>query len=97
MSENTSGDLLKSLRKERKLSQKKLADLAYVSQSTLVKYEKGTRKISKDIDTVLSEIFNVDTLLGDQTDLVKTTVNRLLSFKENYSLTSKQLAQKDWN
>ena len=94
MPENTSGDLLKFLRKERKLSQKKLADLTGVSQSTLVKYEKGIRKISKDIDTVLSEIFNVDTLLGDQTDLVTTTVNRLLSLKENYSLTSKQLAQK---
>ena len=94
MSENISGDLLKSLRKERELSQKKLADLAGVSQSALVKYEKGTRKISKNIDTVLSEIFNVDTLLGDQTDLVTTTVNQLLSFKEKNSLTSKQLAQK---
>ena len=94
MSENISGDLLKFLRKERKLSQKKLADLAGVSQSALVKYEKGTRKISKDIDTVLSEIFNVDTLLGDQTDLVTTTVNQLLSFKEKNSLTSKKLAQK---
>lgn len=94
MSENISGDLLKSLRKERKLSQKKLADLAGVSQSALVKYEKGTRKISKDIDTVLSEIFNVDTLLGDQTDLVTTTVNQLLYFKEKNSLTSKKLAQK---
>ncbi|MBU5364538.1 MULTISPECIES: helix-turn-helix transcriptional regulator [Enterococcus] len=94
MSENIIGDLLKSLRKERKLSQKKLADLAGVSQSALVKYEKGTRKVSKDIDTVLSEIFNVDTLLGDQTDLVTTTVNQLLFFKEKNSLTSKQLAQK---
>ncbi|EOH83622.1 helix-turn-helix domain-containing protein [Enterococcus casseliflavus] len=94
MSENISGDLLKTLRKERKLSQKKLADLAGVSQSALVKYEKGTRKISKDIDTVLSEIFNVDTLLGGQTDLVTTTVNQLLFFKEKNSLTSKQLAQK---
>ncbi|NSW10314.1 helix-turn-helix domain-containing protein [Enterococcus faecalis] len=94
MSENISGDLLKTLRKERKLSQKKLADLAGVSQSALVKYEKGTRKISKDIDTVLSEIFNVDTLLGGQTDLVTTTVNQLLFFKEKNSLTSKKLAQK---
>ena len=94
MSENIIGALLKSLRKERKLSQKKLADLAGVSQSALVKYEKGTRKVSKDIDTVLSEIFNVDTLLGDQTDLVTTTVNQLLFFKEKNSLTSKQLAQK---
>lgn len=94
MSENIIGDLLKSLRKERKLSQKKLADLAGVSQSALVKYEKGTRKVSKDIDTVLSEIFNVDTLLGDQTDLVTTTVKQLLFFKEKNSLTSKQLAQK---
>lgn len=94
MSENISGDLLKTLRKECKLSQKKLADLAGVSQSALVKYEKGTRKISKDIDTVLSEIFNVDTLLDGQTDLVTTTVNQLLFFKEKNSLTSKQLAQK---
>ncbi|EGO8324581.1 helix-turn-helix transcriptional regulator [Enterococcus faecalis] len=94
MSENIIGDLLKSLRKERRLSQKKLADLSGVSQSALVKYEKGTRKVSKDIDTVLSEIFNVDTLLGDQTDLVTTTVNQLLFFKEKNSLTSKQLAQK---
>lgn len=94
MSENISGDLLKTLRKERKLSQKKLADLAGVSQSALVKYEKGTRKISKDIDTVLSEIFNLDTLLDGQTDLVTTIVNQLLFFKEKNSLTSKQLAQK---
>ncbi len=94
MPENISGDLLKILRKERKLSQKKLADLAGVSQSSLVKYEKGIRKISKNIDTVLSEIFNVDTLLGNQTDLVTSTVNQLLSFKEKNNLTSKQLAQK---
>ncbi|EIP8061977.1 helix-turn-helix transcriptional regulator, partial [Enterococcus faecium] len=94
MSENTSGDLLKNLRKDRKLSQKELADLAGISQSTLVKYEKGTRKISKGIDTVLSEIFNVDTLLSDQIELVATTVKQLLSFKEKNSLTSKQLAQK---
>ncbi|MBK0036101.1 MULTISPECIES: helix-turn-helix domain-containing protein [unclassified Enterococcus] len=93
MSENPSGDLLKSLREERKLSQKNLADLAGLSQSTLVSHENGTRKISKDIDTVLSEIFNVDTLWGDQSDLVTTTVNRLLSFKENCNLPSKQLVQ----
>lgn len=94
MSENISGELLKSLRKEKKMSQKKLAELAGISQSTLVKYEKGTRKISKDIDIVLSEIFNVDTLLSDQTDLVITTVNQLSAFKEKNCLTSKQLAQK---
>ncbi|WP_270607772.1 helix-turn-helix transcriptional regulator [Enterococcus thailandicus] len=94
MSENISGELLKSLRKEKKMSQKKLAELAGISQSALVKYEKGTRKISKDIDIVLSEIFNVDTLLSDQTDLVITTVNQLSAFKEKNCLTSKQLAQK---
>lgn len=94
MSENISGELLKSLRKEKKMSQKKLADLAGISQSALVKYEKGTRKISKEIDIVLSEIFNVDKLLSDQTDLVTTTVNQLSVFKEKNCLTSKQLAQK---
>lgn len=93
MSENVSGCLLKKLREERKLSQKKLADLAGISQSTLVKYEKGTRKISKDIDTVLSEIFNIDTLLSNPVDLVTTTIDQLSSFKEKNSLTNKELAQ----
>lgn len=93
MSENINGDLLKTLRKELKLSQKKLADLAGISQSTLVKYEKGTRKISKDTDTILSDIFNIDTLIGDQTELVTTTVDQLATFKEKNSLTNKQLAQ----
>ncbi|MDV4744070.1 helix-turn-helix domain-containing protein, partial [Enterococcus faecium] len=37
MVDNSSGRVLKSLRKEKKLSQKKLADLAGISQSTLVK------------------------------------------------------------
>lgn len=93
MSENINGDLLKTLRKELKLSQKKLADLAGISQSTLVKYEKGTRKISKDTDTILSDIFNIDTLIGDQTELVTTTVDQLATFKEKNRLTNKQLAQ----
>ena len=38
MSENYSGDLLKSLRKEQKMSQTKLAELSGISQSALVKY-----------------------------------------------------------
>lgn len=93
MSENINDDLLKTLRKELKLSQKKLADLAGISQSTLVKYEKGTRKISKDTDTILSDVFNIDTLIGDQTELITTTVDQLATFKEKNSLTNKQLAQ----
>lgn len=64
MSEIISGDFLKSLRKEKKLSQKELAELAGISQSALVKYEKGIRKIPKDVDDTLSKILNVETLLN---------------------------------
>lgn len=56
--------------------------------------KKEQEKSRRKLILFLSEIFNVDTLLGDQTDLVTTTVNQLLSFKEKNSLTSKQLAQK---
>ncbi len=43
--------LLKTLRKGQS-TQEKLADLADILQSTLVKYEIGAGKISKDIDTI---------------------------------------------
>ena len=43
MVDNSSGRVLKSLRKEKNYL-KKLADLAGISQSTLVKYEKGQEK-----------------------------------------------------
>ncbi|EGO2693366.1 helix-turn-helix transcriptional regulator, partial [Enterococcus faecalis] len=53
--ENNSGNILKSLRKEQKLTQKKLSELTGISQSALVKYENGTRGISKNVDIALSK------------------------------------------
>ncbi|MGL9744789.1 helix-turn-helix domain-containing protein [Enterococcus sp. DIV1368e] len=94
MSENISGEFLKSLRKEKKMSQKKLADLAGISQSALVKYEKGTRKIPKDVDDTLSKILNVETLLKDETDRVGLLIDQLIAYRDINKLLNKELATK---
>ncbi|HHQ6441283.1 TPA: helix-turn-helix domain-containing protein, partial [Enterococcus faecium] len=90
MSENYSGDLLKSLRKEQKMSQTKLAELSGISQSALVKYEKGTRKISKEIDNALSKVLNIDTLLKN--DEVDCLIDQLIHYRDINDLSNKNLA-----
>ncbi|WP_270692328.1 helix-turn-helix domain-containing protein [Enterococcus malodoratus] len=94
MSENISGDFLKSLRKEKKLSQKELAELAGISQSALVKYEKGTRKIPEDLDVTLSKILNVETLLKDEVDKLKVLIDQLIEYRDMNKLLNKELATK---
>ncbi|HIB3248126.1 TPA: helix-turn-helix domain-containing protein [Enterococcus faecium] len=94
MSENISGDFLKSLRKEKKLSQKKLASLSGISQSALVKYEKGTRKIPKDVDDTLSKILNVETLLKDETEKFEILIGQLIAYRDINKLLNKELATK---
>lgn len=94
MSENISGEFLKSLRKEKKMSQKKLADLAGISQSALVKYEKGTRKIPKDVDVTLSKILNVETLLKDEKDRVGLLIDQLIAYRDMNKLLNKELTTK---
>ena len=94
MSENISGEFLKSLRKEKKKSQKKLADLAGISQSALVKYEKGTRKIPKDVDDTLSKILNVETLLKDEKNRVGLLIDQLIAYRDMNKLLNKELATK---
>lgn len=94
MSENISGEFLKSLRKEKKMSQKKLANLAGISQSTLVKYEKGTRKIPKDVDDTLSKILNVETLLKDEKNRVGRLIKQLIAYRDMNKLLNKELATK---
>lgn len=94
MSENISGEFLKSLRKEKKMSQKNLADLAGISQSALVKYEKGTRKIPKDVDDTLSKILNVETLLKDEKNRVGLLIDQLIAYRDMNKLLNKELATK---
>ncbi len=76
------------------MSQKKLADLAGISQSALVKYEKGTRKIPKDVDDTLSKILNVETLLKDETDRVGLLIDQLIAYRDMNELLNKELATK---
>lgn len=76
------------------MSQKKLADLAGISQSALVKYEKGTRKIPKDVDDTLSKILNVETLLKDEKDRVGLLIDQLIAYRDMNELLNKELATK---
>ncbi|HAQ1167470.1 TPA: helix-turn-helix domain-containing protein [Enterococcus faecium] len=92
MVDNSSGSVLKSLRKEKKLSQKKLADLAGISQSTLVKYEKGSRKIPKDVDNTLSKILNIETLIKDEEDKIEILIGQLIAYRDMNKLLNKELA-----
>ncbi|HAR0508441.1 TPA: helix-turn-helix domain-containing protein [Enterococcus faecium] len=92
MVDNSSGRVLKSLRKEKKLSQKKLADLAGISQSTLVKYEKASRKIPKDVDNTLSKILNIETLIKDEEDKIEILIGKLIAYRDMNKLLNKELA-----
>ncbi|EHU8825322.1 helix-turn-helix domain-containing protein [Enterococcus faecalis] len=92
MVDNSNGRVLKSLRKEKKLSQKKLADLAGISQSTLVKYEKGSRKIPKDVDNTLSKILNIETLIKDEEDKIEILIGKLIAYRDMNKLLNKELA-----
>lgn len=92
--ENNSGNILKSLRKEQKLTQKKLSELTGISQSALVKYENGTRGISKNVDIALSKALNVDSLLKNEVENLRYMINRIIEYRDLNNLSNKNLANK---
>ncbi|WP_416246502.1 helix-turn-helix domain-containing protein [Enterococcus faecalis] len=92
--ENNSGNILKSLRKEQKLTQKKLSELTGISQSALVKYENGTRGISKNVDIALSKALNVDSLLKNEGENLSYMINRIIEYRDLNNLSNKNLANK---
>lgn len=92
--ENNSGNILKSLRKEQKLTQKKLSELTGISQSALVKYENGTRGISKNVDIALSKALNVDSWLKNEVENLSYMINRIIEYRDLNNLSNKNLANK---
>lgn len=92
--ENNSGNILKYLRKEQKLTQKKLSELTGISQSALVKYENGTRGISKNVDIALSKALNVDSLLKNEVENLSYMINRIIEYRDLNNLSNKNLANK---
>lgn len=55
-----SGEKIKILRKQRKMTQKQLADIIGVASNTLTMYEKNTRTPSYETLKKLSDFFSVD-------------------------------------
>ncbi|WP_438724262.1 helix-turn-helix domain-containing protein [Enterococcus sp. DIV1420a] len=94
MFENNTGNILKSLRKEQKLTQKKLSELTGISQSALVKYENGSRRISKNVDIALSKALNVDSLLKNEVENLSHMINQIIEYRDLKNLSNKDLANK---
>lgn len=92
--ENNSGNILKSLRKEQKLTQKKLSELTGISQSALVKYENGSRSISKNVDIALSKALNVDSLLKNEVENLSHMITQIIEYRDLNNLSNKNLANK---
>ena len=54
------GERIAKLRTENRISQKELADLLYVNQGTISRWEKGTRFPEEDLIYKMAERFGVD-------------------------------------
>lgn len=85
------GEKIKKLRKEKKLTQKQLAELAGVAVSAISAYESGNRYPSYEVLINLSHIFHVSTdyLLGistiksiDVTELNDTEIEVIMQMVE---------------
>ncbi len=86
---NGTGQRIKALRVEKKMSQKELAELLGVSPSTIGMYEQGRRNPDGNKIVKLCEVFSVssDSLLGvselpkDTTDIIREISERIRSDK----------------
>ncbi|MGM0211475.1 hypothetical protein IGK20_002210 [Enterococcus sp. AZ112] len=76
------------------MTQKKLSELTGISQSALVKYENGTRGISKNVDIALSKALNVDSLLKNEVENLSYMINRIIEYRDLNNLSNKNLANK---
>ncbi len=85
---------LNKVRKEKGLSQKELARLAGISQGALANYEKGIRKILKKVDSNLSQILKVETLVMNQNSPVEKLTKQVITYQEINNLSNKVLAKK---
>lgn len=86
---NGTGKRIKTLRVEKKMSQKELAEVLGVSPSTIGMYEQGRRNPDGNMIVKLCEVFSVssDSLLGvgesskDASDIIREISERIRSDK----------------
>ena len=87
--ENNVYEILLNIRKDNKLSRKKLSDLSGFKEPTIVSYEKGLRRVSDKYITFISLYFNVseDFIRGNiEMKLVYDPLKRvLLMYKDIYN------------
>lgn len=88
------GIQLKNLRKEYKLTQEQLANLAGMSQNAIASYESSKRKISEDVDLILSQILGVDSLIIEQEQSKLKSLENLVFYQKKLQLSNKDLAKK---
>ncbi len=93
MDYNKINEFIKKLRKEKKWSQEKLADMLYVDRTTIARWENGKRQPDLDMLTRMSEIFDVsinEMIAGERiNDNNQTTIQN--SFYEYTTLVIKSM------
>ena len=75
----TFGQVLRLLRKECRMTQKQLADVFKISESTIGMYERDQREPSFEMQEAFADYFNVDMdyLMG------RSDIRRVISYSEN--------------
>lgn len=90
---------LKTLRLEKKLTQKQIADKLKISQPSYAQWEKGTKTPNLERLQELSKILNVSTdyLLGKTDQVKKSTFDEDLekSLNSFHSFSGKEMSDKD--
>lgn len=89
------GERLQSLRKEKGLTQKDIADILKVAPSTIGMYEQGRRDPDTDTIRLLAEFFNVsiDYLLGNAEKLTEQPISLTIKEQQDLDEEAKKLLQ----
>ena len=72
------GQFIAKLRKEKKMTQEKLADLLFVDRTTVSKWEQGQNNINTEVLLKIAEIFNVtlnEMIIGEKQ--TKSNINEI--------------------
>lgn len=86
------GNQLKELRKEKKLTQGKLAELTGINRTTIVNYEKGYRNISRKNERLLCKILEVESVIKDEEKQLRGILASLESLKNDNKLNSSDIS-----
>lgn len=89
------GERLKSLRKERNITQTQLADAVGIAQPTIYKYEKGIRKIPMNVLEKFANYFEISVteLIGAEPDTSENGNPAWINVLKTYELNESEIQE----